>query len=643
MLTLLALPLAAQAPPAALSPEEELLALLNTPVTVASRKAMTSRESPGVVSVVTREEILAAGARDLIDVLALVPGFEMGVDVNGVTGPSMRGIWAYEGKILLLWDGVEMNDTIFGNIALGNHFPVDQIKRVEIIRGPGSVTYGGFAEVAVIQVTTLQAEDLNGAAAGVGYGRGQDGTLHTQVHALYGWKGEGSAFTIAAFGGGGDRSTQPYTDATGQTYSMKGNSAAEPFLVNLGVKAGGFQLRAIVDNYQMKQRDSFGVSLGHSVNERFVSHNLDLRYEFKLGEGFSLTPYAVYRDQKPFWMDAPDLGDVLNVWALREKAGVTAGWLPNKNLDLQLGYEFTRDRGTVNPRGTVLNTLVNGKDSITYDDHAVFAQAQYQGVVNLTLGARFEHHSEAGNAFVPRFALTKVVGQWHFKFLAAQSFRTPNIFNFNLPLTLGTAIQPEKTTSFELETGYQFGAGILSVNLFDMKVNKPLVFAALSATEQGYVNQGSVETKGFELQYQTRLTWGFVNVSYDYHRMDNQVPYWSVPGDDSQSLGLPNQSASLLVGIKLGQGWSLNPNLHYQGERSGNFFGGAAQGVILQKRSADLVLGGTLVYNRGPVTASLGVFDAGNRQVPFLQPYNGGHTPLPGTGRELMAKLKVGF
>jgi len=56
--------------------------LLNMDVYIASGdKALTARESPGIVSVVTMDEIKSSGARDLIDILRLVPGFEFGDDI----------------------------------------------------------------------------------------------------------------------------------------------------------------------------------------------------------------------------------------------------------------------------------------------------------------------------------------------------------------------------------------------------------------------------------------------------------------------------------------------------------------------------------------------------------------------------------
>src|SRR5688572_24460066 len=94
--------------------------LLSTEVQVASKTARTLRESPAVVSVVTRAEIQAAGARDLLDVLRLVPGFEPNVDVQGVTGLGFRGIWGHEGKILLLIDGHELNETAYSTLQLGH-------------------------------------------------------------------------------------------------------------------------------------------------------------------------------------------------------------------------------------------------------------------------------------------------------------------------------------------------------------------------------------------------------------------------------------------------------------------------------------------------------------------------------------------
>src|SRR5207253_11346941 len=104
----------------------------------------------------------------------LVPGMDFGVDVEGVVGLGMRGNWAHEGKVLLLLDGQEMNEIMFATTQFGNHVCVDQIEKIEIIGGPGSAIYGGFAEYGVIDIITKGGSDLNGISVTGTYGQMKD-------------------------------------------------------------------------------------------------------------------------------------------------------------------------------------------------------------------------------------------------------------------------------------------------------------------------------------------------------------------------------------------------------------------------------------------------------------------------------------
>lgn len=151
----------------------ELEALINSLISVSSKKAINTREAPGIISLITEDDIKNSGARDLIDVLRMIPGIDFGVDIEGVVGLGMRGNWANEGKILILLDGQETNEILYASSQLGNRFPVDLIKRIEIIRGPGSAIYGGYAEYGVINIITKQAEDINGVYASATYGHMQ--------------------------------------------------------------------------------------------------------------------------------------------------------------------------------------------------------------------------------------------------------------------------------------------------------------------------------------------------------------------------------------------------------------------------------------------------------------------------------------
>lgn len=640
---ILTAPLAAQAPPVAPNQEstskeeDDLLALLNTPITVASKKALTTRESPSVVSLITRDEIQASGARDLIDVLRMVPGFDIGYDVQGVTGPSLRGLWGYEGKILLLWDGVEMNETLYGTTQVGNHYPVDQIKRIEIIRGPGSAMYGGYAEVAVIQITSLTAEDIpEHVGAGFLYGKGKDATYRQGGHLVAGAAGDAMKVTFGAFAGDGVRSDGVYTDPQGTAFNLQDNSKLRPLFANLGLTAGDFGFRAIVDQYVMEQRDNLPPSSTPTpTNIRFGSTNLEARYAWKLSKELTLTPFILWRDQKPWWVDDPSAG-TFTIHTTRTRAGVGLGWDLSPTLNLAAGLETQKDKAdSVAPTGNFLD----GSRAVSYTSKAAYAQLAYQGPVNITVGARWEDHSAVGSAFVPRFALTKAFGKWHLKVLYANAFRTPAIQNINQAADPLVSIEPEKTRTAEVEAGVQFGANLLTFNVFDTVIKKPLVYVGGT-----YFNGTKIGTQGIEMEWKTRQTWGFLNGNLTWFKAaGNEVPQWGVPGHDANILGSSSTKATLGGGIKLPGGFTLGPSLLWFSDRYAYVATPGTAGVSLQKLPADTLVNLNLGWTRGSLRADLGLFDAGDRRRAFVQAYDGGHGPLPGQGREVVFKLRYGF
>ncbi|HJV22947.1 MAG TPA: TonB-dependent receptor plug domain-containing protein [Holophagaceae bacterium] len=614
--------------------EKELLDILNTPVTVASAKATTLRESPGVITVLTHEEIQATGGRDLIDVLRMVPGFDFGFDSEGATGLFARGLWAYEGKALVLLDGIEMPELLYGNMLLGHRFPIDQIKRIEIIRGPGSAIYGGLAELAVIKIVTLQGEDLNGGGGAVKVGVGgvvgsASGRARSALNALIAPSWGDAKLTVGLFTDNGHRSSATYTEADGTTHDAGDASEMKTRMANVGFSNGGFSFRGLLEDYKIQDPTLAGY-------RSFISQNGDLRYAWKANEALTLTPYYDYR--RVLSWSKPGRERTVQ----RDKVGLTLGWDISSRFGFNSGVERYTDTGSVAASSAGLTSVTfDGAQRVTYGVNAAYAELSYHGPVNVTVGGRYEDHSEAGSAFVPRFAITWVGGAFHAKLLVAGAFRTPNVQVFANRAAADTKIESEKTKDVELEAGWQAGGSLLTLTLFQTKLEKPLVYGAA-----GYTNGAEVTSKGGELEWKWRQSWGFVNASYSLNSLDNQVPDWSVPGHDDRTLGASANKLAVYSGIKLGGGFSLDPSLALMGDRWGYDYDAGAGNVVLKKFDAALLVNLQLVWSQGPWTASLGGFDLGDKRPGFIQAFHDPTTPtvpLPDSGREIVAKVRYGF
>jgi len=142
----------------------EVFNLLAGQVTTASTK-VASRviEAPAVLDIISGEDIVSAGYKTINDVLFHLPGFAPSQDYDRTT-VSFRG--AFEGwnnnHLLMLVDGVQFNDILFGTAYTWEPTPIEMIKSMEVVRGPGSALYGSNAVNGVISIHTYSGEDLGG-------------------------------------------------------------------------------------------------------------------------------------------------------------------------------------------------------------------------------------------------------------------------------------------------------------------------------------------------------------------------------------------------------------------------------------------------------------------------------------------------
>lgn len=623
----------------------ELEKLINSLISVASKKPLNTRESPSIISLISEDEIQRSGARDLIDVLRLVPGFDFGSDVEGAVGIGVRGNWAHEGKVLLLIDGQEMNEILFATTQFGNHYPVDQIKRIEIIRGPGSAIYGGFAEYGVINIITKQGEDLNGIHVSGIYGQGEKDFIRRNANLAIGQKINNLEYSISGMIGEGQRSDQTYRDFNDSSYQMSKNSNLNPAYFNAGLKYKGFSIRCIGDFYNTSMKDGYGTVIpGIAVQEQFNSMFFEVKHNLKVNEKLTITPRLSYKSQTPWKSKAYSTKEDYNRTASRALGNLTTSYNFNRYVNVVFGGEFYQDFAKDYVDSSYFS---NGLQSISYYNYAFFAQGLIKTrFVNFILGARYDKHNVYGDAFVPRLGLTKKYGRFHFKALYSNSFRAPSIENVNGASSAG--IKPELTQVSELELGYQLTRkSIFTINLFDINTTNPIVYYSDSTNADLYINSGSSGTQGLEAEYKIKQNWGHVSINYAFYTAEhkNKIVDYEVTEKSSSLVGFANHRVNFNAMYNFTDELSLNITASVYGKRWAYTSTDTSGNSVIEQLDPMLLLNAYVNYHT-PVkglNVGIGVYDILNQKVVYIQPYNGYHAPLPGPSREIVFKVSYGL
>jgi outer membrane receptor for ferrienterochelin and colicin len=635
--------------------------LMNMEVTVASKKALTLRESPGIITVVTEEEIKNSGARDLVDILRLVPGIFFGVDVQGVVGIGSRGSWGHEGKILLQIDGQEQNELAYSTLQFGNHFNIDQIKRIEIIRGPGSSIYGGFAELGVINIITKTAEEINGIGVKGSYGQMEKSYARRNVNVSFGKKINDFEISLLGLIGEGNRSDQTFTDIYGDSYDMsKGGGFTNPTNLNLGMNYKNLKTRFIYDNYTANTVSVFDAIHPYAYDLKFESMFAEIKYDFNIKDKLTITPKINYKRQLP-WQVFDTTAYPLQVLCERFSGNLTASYDINEKINILAGGEYLYDIATDQIGDS---TFFNGTPEVKFNNVSAFAQALFKTkFVNLTLGVRIDKHSEVTIAYSPRIGLTKVVKDFHFKLLYSQAFRAPGVENMNFAYKLendvfeyiAPNILPEKTNVIEFEVGYKLADKMfLTVNLFNVFIKDPIVFFYDVVSEaEGYYNATQTGTRGIEFEYKIRDKWGYITTNYSFYTAKdiNEVVDYQIPNPNpnvkvNALLAAPQHKVTLNSSFKIDNNLSVNPSFIFMSKRYCYVSLDTTETEVLSEQKpillANLFINYNNLFTKG-LTLGVGIYDILDTKFSYIQPYNGWHSPYPGTSREIILKIAYKF
>ena len=536
-------------------------------VTIATRHEAPIGKAPSIVTVITAEEIKNLGYRTFVEILRIVPGFEILKFADfGVVGPSVRGIATSSSvnRIRVMINGHFVNEPLTGGAFTEfDDFPVENIKRIEIIRGPGSALYGENAFSAVIDIITKDAKDIDGVKISSGYGSFDtyeeniifgkvlgkidiSGMLHYRQTSGFAGVIESDSQTII------DNALSPpplgfsaVSQAPGSVHDSR-----QEYDMHMKIAYSDFWFQGWYSN---KNFDTFvgpqyALTDGSSIEDNHVFGEVGYRKVFE--EKFTMKP-KIYYDQTdgdnfikalpdgttlPLDTNGDGFPDIFNTFPdgfigdgkVSEKIVGTEIPFDYKLFDgntITLGLEYRLINQTnvsffTNFDPATLSPLPSIQDvsddypwikEVTRRIWSVYLQDTWDitDTLNLTLGVRHDQYSDFGGATSPRSGLT-----WAFmknaslKVLYGEAFRAPNfieMFTKNQPAILGNEdLDPEKIKTYEVGLSYQFNKHVTSsVNYFYNDIEDLIVLHSLPPPNQNtsqYENSGNSHVQGIEME-----------------------------------------------------------------------------------------------------------------------------------------------
>lgn len=561
----------------------------------ATKRSTSLRKAPAIATIISADEIRNMGARNLLDVLKMVPGFGISINEYNSMMVEVRGIRSNTSeKILVMIDGHSLNRNINGTALYRTvgMLPMENIRQVEVVRGPGSALYGNSAFVATINIITRNAEEINGLEV-----KGGGGSFGSFKGNLVGGKTIGDKLTVAGsldhFESSGPKLTieadtltgTPYSQAPGKTnlsekqtdaflkigygdLSFRGHYLTKQQGMNIGVAY------ALADDSNKTQVDNYWGELAYNLRlTSDLSANLKLTYDYYQQDpnmkiypnGFrGLFPDGMIG--KPLVKDRTIGGELQFDWDLFKENHLIAGvsFEGLEQYDVKQLANFNPSTGA--PLGAV-QEVANWNKNANRQVFASYLQDEWQlpAQVKVTAGVRYDHYSDFGDTFNPRAGLV-----WSFlenadlKLLYGQAFRAPNFVELyntnNLAVIGGSDIKPERIQTYEAGLAWRLNRYFAAnANYFFSTINDQI---AQTGSPAVYTNLSKTETKGVEVGANgaigSDLYW---KLSYAYQDPRNAITDQRLPY-------VPLQRASGSINYALTKQVNLHSDVLWTGYRT---------------------------------------------------------------------------
>jgi len=363
--------------------------LSNVIVTSVSKTAEREKDAAAAIYVVSQEDIRKSGATTLPDLLRGVPGITVTqAGSHDWTVTSRGSNDQFSNKLLVLMDGRTIYSPLFSGVIWDvQDTMLEDIDRIEIIRGPGATLWGANAVNGVINIITKNAKDTVGGVASVAAGNQVKGVESVR----YGGKTADNSYL---------RVYAKHTDYNSE-FTPSGDSAND----NWNKSQAGFRsdsklsssdkLTVQGDAYAIDEDSNYtipdltsGTFTSNPEGTKAGGGNLLTRWEHKHSEESQTTVQAYFDNtsyKTSFFNDLTNTADIdiQNTWTGWDRQAIVWG----------AGYRFVNSRNdpsaqySLNPKTRNDNTFSGfAQDKFTLSPKELF----------LTLGSKFEHNDYTG-------------------------------------------------------------------------------------------------------------------------------------------------------------------------------------------------------------------------------------------------------
>lgn len=492
-----------------------------SPVIVTATRVETAVRAPASVTVLSGDSLRARGIVHLADALRLVPGVSV---VTASSFGSQSSLFVRGGQsnyVRVLLDGAPLNEP-GGAIALGA-LTLDNIERVEIVRGPASVLYGADAVTGVIQL--ISRTGATGSRAAIALDGGSYGQRDVALSGALGGERVSVSSSIA------DRTSRgilPYNN------EYRNQSAAVSLRIAPDARTEtvlSARWLAAAYHYPTESDGSLGEHNAENTTRRLA---LAFSGRRAIGERLAASWTLTSSEHFPRANDGPDsAADTLGFFGFFSRGTVTrrAAELrvtarAGATQSLTVGVDGSRDHERSSSRSLSEYGEQAGTFVAARNDRALYAQAvgglgargSYQ------LGARLDDNSAFGTFRTARLSAGwQLTPAWRARAAVGSAFRAPSFFeNFATGYVRGNAaLVPEQTRSREVALERTTRVATLSVTAYQQRFRDLIQYNARTAspTAPNFVNVAAADADGVEAEAAFARAGGLsARLTYSYSR-----------------------------------------------------------------------------------------------------------------------------